>query len=491
MHKFKKGDKILMLVDNYYCCHKKKGEVVIIDNVTAKRLVLDNGTIIPINSLGDAFELYYEPGDYLVCIDNSDGYQQQFTLGERYEVLEPTRTLTENDKVPFITIQSDMGKRVECFQNRFERIIEPVETKDNTIKVDMNKRENKVKDKQSDGLADALSKVVQDSLGGMVKTELDSFKSEIRKEVNSLTESMPVLEVKVGDVKKPTKLSTKANPLLPRLIVNSKLGLYTMLVGPAGCGKTTLANQLAEALKTQFGAVCLTAGASETWLFGRQTANGFVEGPFAKLYKEGGVFLADEMDAADANLLLSMNTALSHDEFINPMNGELMKKHKDFVFVGAANTNGKGANHIYTGRARLDAATLDRFIILDMNYDGHLEKTLCSDDNIRNFLNDLRSRLEKKQLDEFISTRAYKNMDMMHKAGIPYRELVDSLISNWSDVAKKEAEQSWDNVLRAVKEDIPEDNLFKVVGGKSPKQKIRKLEAKEVDYETPGEEIPF
>ena len=342
-----------------------------------------------------------------------------------------------------------------------------LEIKEKTEEIKMN--ENK------SNPVDALAKGLQDSLGGLVSTvlkdsqekihtDLLEFKTQIRKEFQELTENMPVMEIKLSDVKEIKKLSVKANTLLPRLIVNSKLGLYTMLVGPAGCGKTTLANQLAEALGVQFGAVCLTAGASETWLFGRQTANGFVEGPFAKLYKEGGVFLADEMDAADANLLLSMNTALSHDVFINPMNGETMKKHKNFIFVGAANTNGKGANHVYTGRTRLDAATLDRFIILEMDYDRGLEKSLCPDDNIYNFLNDIRKELKSKELDEFISTRSFKNLYLLHTAGIKYADLIDSLISNWGEVAKKVAKDLFEKTLSKVPEVLPEDSLVKKLG---------------------------
>lgn len=296
--------------------------------------------------------------------------------------------------------------------------------------------------------SDQITRGIQDSLGSLVDSvikdstqkvemELTAFKKSIEDKFKDLHEKTPILKVVLStspdEVK---KLSTRASPHLSRLVLNSKLGLYTMLVGPAGCGKTTLAHQLSEALGLQFGSVCLTSGASETWLFGRQTPNGFVEGPFAKIYKEGGVFLADEMDAADANLLLSLNTALSHNKIINPMNGELLVKHKDFIFIGAANTNGKGATHVYTGRTRLDAATLDRFIIMEVNYDETLEQSLCDDKRLNKFLKNVRKGLKDANLDEFISTRAFKNYYNLHQAGISYYDILVNLTSNWSLAAK-------------------------------------------------------
>lgn len=208
------------------------------------------------------------------------------------------------------------------------------------------------------------------------------------------------------------------------------------MVGPAGCGKTTTAEQVAKALKLQFGTICFTAGASETWLFGRQTPNGFVEGIFSKIYREGGVFLADEMDAADANLMLSINTALSHDCMLNPMSGELIKKHKDFIFIGAANTKGKGATHVYTGRSRLDAATLDRFAVVFVDYDQKLEGTICPDELIKQTLWSIRRELASQECEEFVSTRAFVFAQKKLKANVSRSNIVRQIMAPWGEAAK-------------------------------------------------------
>lgn len=286
----------------------------------------------------------------------------------------------------------------------------------------------------------AISKALEQS-----RESFTAFVMDIQQQANALYAGHPTLHVKINEMPS-TPLKLRASKKLPRLVVNAKLGLYTLLVGPAGCGKTTMANQVAESLGVSFGAVCLTAGASETWLFGRQTPNGFVEGPFSKAYREGGVFLADEMDAADANLLLSINTALSHDEMLNPMSGETIKKHKDFVFIGAANTNGKGSTHTYTGRSRLDAATLDRMIIVEVGYDEHLENDLCTDSKMRQFLRELRSALTKEGYDEFVSTRAFISSQRQLHAGVDREDIMESLIANWGDGARDTAKRIYNQV---------------------------------------------
>ena len=245
-----------------------------------------------------------------------------------------------------------------------------------------------------------------------------------------------VLEVKIND-REPQKLTAHAAPFLERMIVNAKLGLNTLLVGPAGCGKTFAASQLAEVMELTFGHLNLTAGASETWLFGRQTPSGFVNGIFAELYENGGVFLADEIDAADPNLLLSINTAISSDSFYNPMNGRMLKRNKDFVFLGAANTYGKGGTSTYNGRSRLDFATLDRFVIIDVNYDEAIEEILCPNKKMRGIFWEVRKELTSIKAEEVLSSRCLRNAYLQHEAGTPFKTILESITASWPKDLKK------------------------------------------------------
>lgn len=229
------------------------------------------------------------------------------------------------------------------------------------------------------------------------------------------------------------RLKTEASPVLPRLVINAKLGLNSLLVGPAGCGKTHAAAQLAEALGLPFYHVSFTAGASETWLYGRQTPTGFVPGPLHLASKNGGVLLGDELDAADANMALCLNTLLANGHIYNPINGETITKHKDFVFVGTANTFGKGGNGVYTGRNRLDAATLDRFVTLNVTYSESIESALCPDAELLETLRFARKKLETLSSQEIVSYRAIESTYKQVSAGIPLSDAIASLTASWPD----------------------------------------------------------
>ena len=159
-------------------------------------------------------------------------------------------------------------------------------------------------------------------------------------------------------------------------VVKARGNLYVK--GPKGSGKTHLAASLAGILGLPWGFSQLTDGASYTWLTGSQTIAGYVTRPFVECFTHGGVFLGDEIDGADANMLLVLNAALANGEWSNPVTGEILTKHPDFVFVAAANTWGLGADGSYRGRNALDGATLDRFAPwrVEIGYDNALESKL-------------------------------------------------------------------------------------------------------------------
>jgi cobaltochelatase CobS len=104
----------------------------------------------------------------------------------------------------------------------------------------------------------------------------------------------------------------------------------------------------------------MTSGTSPGEFKGRITLEGFLPSLFEAIYEDGGVFLFDELDAGDENLLTLLNSALANGYFVNQQ-GKIIEAHEQFVPVSAANTMGLGANGRYTGRNRLDAATLDRW----------------------------------------------------------------------------------------------------------------------------------
>lgn len=270
------------------------------------------------------------------------------------------------------------------------------------------------------------------------KIVLEMCETRIKDLSQRYARPMPI-EVKIGDLPT-TKLSNRASPLLESALRQSLVGQaggkWFCVTGPAGCGKTMLAHQVAESLKIHFYHLNFTEGMSESWLWGRQTPQGFQPGPFWLAIKNGGVFLADEMDAGGANVILSLNTALANGHATNPYTGEEVTRHKDFIFIAAMNTNGKGGTGVYNARGRLDAASLSRLAQFQMGYDKDLEKDLCPDSNLLSQLWDLRSYLEKEKSRDFVSTRCILNAYKQSKAGFSYSEIFRSLSESFDDRAK-------------------------------------------------------
>ena len=144
-----------------------------------------------------------------------------------------------------------------------------------------------------------------------------------------------------------------------------------LLVGPAGCGKTHSAKLVADSLGLNFGSISCSGGMSEAHLSGKSVPNiskgisVFQSTEFLQCYEEGGLFLLDELDAADGNVLLVLNSAIDQGYFpvANRSKQPRAERHPDFVLVATANTFGRGASRMYMGRNQLDEATLSRFHI--------------------------------------------------------------------------------------------------------------------------------
>jgi cobaltochelatase CobS len=151
----------------------------------------------------------------------------------------------------------------------------------------------------------------------------------------------------------------------------------TFLVGPAGTGKTTMVQQVADALGLRFHAENLTAATTEYSLKGFTDANsGYKATPLRELFANGGVYLLDEIDNANPNVLGVLNSALSNGFMAFP--DGMVQKHPEFIAVAAGNTYGNGATAEYVGRNPIDGATLDRFAFFNVDIDESVEDAMLA-----------------------------------------------------------------------------------------------------------------
>lgn len=163
--------------------------------------------------------------------------------------------------------------------------------------------------------------------------------------------------------------------LTPDLITVISCGLNAYLAGPAGSFKTSAAEKAAEALSLDFSSVAVSKQTGNVTFLGYMNGLGdYVTTEFRKRYEHGGVFLLDEIDNGNANVLAVLNSALANGSCAFP--DGMVKRHEDFRLIATANTFGQGGDAQYVGRCQLDAATLDRFAFISWGYDEGLEASI-------------------------------------------------------------------------------------------------------------------
>lgn len=219
---------------------------------------------------------------------------------------------------------------------------------------------------------------------GQVHEAVDKiFKEEqriLRKKVDDFLAAVPPREVVViktppETIELPGRHHFKFGLLTT--VVSAEVPAF--LVGPAGTGKSTAAMDVAKALGLDYEIISVGPQTSKGDLFGFKDANGtYHETGLVRAYRDGKLFLMDEIDAAHPGVLTMINLLMSNGKIVTP--GGTFERHKDFRFVAAANTFGVGGNRQYVGRNHLDAATLDRFAFIEWPIDEGFEASLIGID---------------------------------------------------------------------------------------------------------------
>lgn len=280
-------------------------------------------------------------------------------------------------------------------------------------------------DDNSGSLEDVIARRVSARLEGKLNAQID--KDEIRRIAREATADRRTIDItaKKGDKETHVGLTHKD---FDKVLQMLSLGLHVYMVGQAGGGKSKAAEQAAEALDVPFYSISANPQTSKHDFFGYTDANGqYVDTQFYNAVKHGGVFMVDEIDAANPAILTAINAAIDGNKYVS-FPHEQVEKHDDFVLIAGANTFGTGANRQYVGRNQLDAATLDRFAFIEWTYDEALERKLAGNDEWTDTVQSLRAAAAELNMRVVISPRASIKGATMLAAGIDKSAVMDAII---------------------------------------------------------------
>lgn len=254
--------------------------------------------------------------------------------------------------------------------------------------------------------------------------EVDSLKKQLEEAKNAGTGS--IINVVVDGKKTTTKTEQVLDPNFENILHLVAAHENVYLYGPAGSGKNTIAEQIAEALGVEF--YYQNTLVTKFDVSGYKNAQGeYEETPFYKAWKNGGLFFADELDNSTAEAIIALNAALANGYYTFPNSGEKVAKHPDFYCIAAGNTNGQGATEEYCGRYQMDESSRDRFAFIEIGYNAKVEESICGGHlDILDFVRDLRSVTKSLQIKLICGYRAISRLAKFYDMSTKF--VLDSFI---------------------------------------------------------------
>jgi cobaltochelatase CobS len=291
-----------------------------------------------------------------------------------------------------------------------------------------------------DRVANAVRDVIQDALRSVgvdeeaVRKLIESALTEERSYVRELLRDVRPLVTNVvlptGETRPVTGLT---HEIFPKVLRAVSCGEHVWMTGSAGVGKSKIARQVAESLGVAFSAEPFNSQSSKADIKGYKAIsdNLYQSTGFRDRYEHGGVFLMDEIDASNPNILTVLNDALSNDSMSFP--DGMVKRHPKFVAVAAANTWGNGATAEYVGRAPIDGATIDRFTMMHVKIDERLETELVRGTGLDmehgstwlNIVRTARNNVDRHGLKVIVSPRASIGGAKLLAGGFTWQDTIE------------------------------------------------------------------
>lgn len=328
---------------------------------------------------------------------------------------EVSRYLKETKKIKENGEPEPVDNTPEIFQESISLLADKIS--DMSANINAMNTNTKLEQALIDGIVEKGSELAVEDIKKQLEADLDDY---IKETYGVLPDKMIIA---IDDVEyETTGLYHEQFENVLKLV---KMKLPVMLTGGAGTGKNFMMEQVAEALDLGF---YYTSTITQEYKL-----TGFIDGggsyhetEFYKAFTEGGVFMLDEIDASIPDALVILNGAIANGYFDFPIGREFA--HEDFRVVSAGNTVGLGADMVYTGRNVLDGATLDRFVLVEMDYDNRIEERICQDEELRDFLYDIRKSVTKNKINHVVGMRAFKYSYEMLVNGFDKEFIINSVI---------------------------------------------------------------
>lgn len=316
-----------------------------------------------------------------------------------------------------------------------------------------------LQDMGSDGIDEQrVQAIVNEAIGSRL-TDMHSDIQSVRAEVvanvreisNQVRSALPTVVNVTLSGGNTRKVEGRVHFMFEKVMRVVDQGLSPWLTGGAGVGKTTIAEQVAHALDLDYSPESFCSQSSKAEMKGYKTANGLYESTeFRKRFEQGGVYLLDEVDAANPNILLSLNSALSNGVMAFP--DGVVRKHPKFVAIACANTYGNGATAEYVGRQVIDGSSVDRFVKLDIPVDEDMEGGIVADLSVdraagmmwHTVVRAARQNVEKFGLKVIVSPRASYHGAKLLNAGFTFAECVPMTFG--SGMKREQFDKVMDNI---------------------------------------------
>lgn len=283
------------------------------------------------------------------------------------------------------------------------------------------------------------------------KTEIKELLNKLKEEFEKEKEELKKIQFSFSSLEPEDKLKN--------LI---KAGMNNIwMVGPAGCGKSTIARNTAKELDIPYLCISCGIGTSATEFTGYKYPTREAT-KFAEFYAKKSIILIDEMTALDPSVAQVINAALANGE-IETTTGTVLR-HPECIIIATSNTFGNGADRQYVANNQLDASTIDRFTgaIIEVNYSVKYESQF--DHEVVDYIYLLRDCIKINSLRRIASTRMIQAAEKMKKVGM--LDWKDMLIINWSDTEKNivkqyiqkveenKTKQSTASIIEAIRKDF-------------------------------------